>query len=117
MVQDRFGADKITHYRIFIPKSLASPLGHKNRLSIQKILETHKENVICCMNGHNHIDYIDINSSSYQWIGETRNDRFQKEEYERYMSLPKLAGYKDSLFAFTTLDPKSFLLIEGVGSQ
>lgn len=103
--------------------------GVKNRLSLQIILEIHKEKVIGCMNGHNHIDYhrhlngidyIDINSASYQWIGDdnyTSNDRFAKESYERYKFLPNLAGYKDPLFAFATLEPKGTFAIEGVRSQ
>ena len=45
--------------------------GVKNRLTIQKIMEAHKSKIICCMNGHNHldfhhqqngIDYIEINN-------------------------------------------------------
>ncbi|MEM1260401.1 MAG: metallophosphoesterase [Bacteroidota bacterium] len=115
---------------IFSHQSLWHHLwGVKNRLSLQKILEAHKEKVICCMNGHNHIDfhryvngidYIDINSSSYQWIGNdkyTSKDRFPKVEYERYKSLPNIAGYKDPLFAFASLNPEGILQIEGIESQ
>lgn len=103
--------------------------GVKNRLSLQKILENHKEKVICCMNGHNHIDYhrhvngvdyIDINSSSYQWIANdkyTSKNRFPAEEYERNKFLPNLAGYEDALFAFASLSPKGIFQIEGIKSK
>lgn len=51
--------------------------GVKNRLTLQRIMEAHKEKVICCFNGHNHldfhhhqngIDYVEINSMSYPMV-------------------------------------------------
>lgn len=102
--------------------------GVKNRLSLQKILEAHKEKVICCFNGHNHIDYhhvqngihyIEVNSMSYQWMSDKYRsmDRYPKELYEEYKWLPNLAGYKDPLYAFVTIDPGGSVTIEGVKSE
>lgn len=102
--------------------------GVKNRLTLQKILEANKRKVVCCFNGHNHIDfhhhqngidYIEINSASYQWMDDKyRNtDRYPKELYEQYKWLPNLATYKDPLFAFATLDPNGTITIEGVKSE
>jgi len=102
--------------------------GVKNRLKTQKILEAHKEKVICCMNGHNHIDYhhhqngidyLEINSMSYQWMEDKyRNtERYPSEMYETNKWLPNLATYKDPLYAFATLDPKGSMFIEGVRSD
>ena len=102
--------------------------GVKNRLSLQKIMEAHKEKVICCMNGHNHldfhhhqngIDYIEINSMSYQWMEDKyRNtERYPAALYEEYKWLANLATYKDPLYAFVDLDPKGNIAIEGVKSQ
>lgn len=101
--------------------------GVKNRLELQKIMEEESAKVICCMNGHNHIDYhhqingidyIEINSMSYNWTSKyTSEERFDKKYYEQYKNLPHIAGYQDPLFAFATLDPKGSLHIEGVKSQ
>lgn len=102
--------------------------GVKNRLTIQKIMEKHNNKIICCMNGHNHIDfhhsqngidYLEINSMSYQWIEDKyRNmDRYPKAMYSKYKWLPNMATYKDPLYAFATFDPKGSMIIEGVKSQ
>jgi len=102
--------------------------GVKNRLAIQKILEAHQDKVICCMNGHNHIDfhyhqngidYIEINSLSYQWMEDKYRSaqRFAPEFYEQYKSLPNIAPYQDPLYAFVTFDPQGTLIIEGVKSD
>ncbi len=102
--------------------------GVKNRLALQKIMETHQEKVICCLNGHNHIDYhyhsngidyIEINSMSYQWMSDkyTSKERFAPEYYEQYKWLPNIAAYQDPLFAFATLQDQGTLEIEGVKSN
>jgi hypothetical protein len=91
-------------------------------------MEANRDKVVCCMNGHNHldyhhhqngIDYIEINSMSYQWVtGKyTSTERFPKELYEHYPNLPHLAGYQDPLYAFATLRPEGKLIIEGVKSS
>lgn len=102
--------------------------GVKNRLTLQKIMEAQKEKVICCMNGHNHIDfhhhqngidYIEINSMSYQWMQDKfkNSERYPKALYEQYKWLPNIAPYKDPLYAFASLNPKGTMTIEGVKSQ
>lgn len=102
--------------------------GIKNRLSLQKIMELHHEKIICCMNGHNHIDfhhhqnnidYIEINSMSYQWMSDAykNKERYPKDLYEKHKHLANLAPYKDPLYAFARLDPKGSMTIEGVKSQ
>jgi calcineurin-like phosphoesterase family protein len=102
--------------------------GVKNRLMLQRIMETHKEKVICSLNGHNHtdyhfkknqIDYIGINSMSYQWVsGKYKStERFPKRFYKEYGNLPHIAGYKDPLYAFATIRPSGFMKIEGVKSD
>lgn len=102
--------------------------GVKNRLEIQKIMEVHKDKIICCMNGHNHIDfhhhqngidYIEVNSMSYQWMSDkfTSMDRFPKKYYKEYGNLHHIAAYKDPLYAFATLKPEGTLQIDGVKSE
>jgi predicted phosphodiesterase len=101
--------------------------GVKNRLTLQKIMETHKEKVICSLNGHNHtdyhfkqngIDYIGINSLSYQWVsGKYESiERFPKEFYKEYGSLHHIAAYEDPLYAFATIE-RGMMKIEGVKSD
>ncbi|MGX1930940.1 metallophosphoesterase family protein [Flagellimonas sp. 2504JD4-2] len=102
--------------------------GVKNRLTLQKIMEAHKEKVICCMNGHNHldfhhhqngIDYIEINSMSYYWMPDKykNTERYPKAMYEQYKWLPNMATYKDPLYAFAELRPEGTIAIEGVKSK
>lgn len=102
--------------------------GVKNRLAVQNIIEQHVDKIICCMNGHNHIDfhhkqsgidYIEINSMSYQWMEDNykNTQRYPKEMYDAYKWLPNMATYKDPLYAFATIDPAGSMTIEGVKSQ
>ena len=102
--------------------------GVKNRLTLQKIMEAQKEKVICCLNGHNHIDYhhhqngidyVEINSMSYQWMSDkySSKERFSKKLYKEYGNLPHIAGYKNPLYAFATLNSKGTMTIEGVKSE
>ncbi|MDO5980056.1 metallophosphoesterase family protein [Flavivirga spongiicola] len=98
-----------------------------NRLILQRIIEKQKEKVISCISGHSHIDfhhqkndinYIGINSMSYQWSQNyTTTERFPKELYKQYGNLHHIAGYKDPLYAFATLKPKGTMKIEGVKSE
>ncbi len=120
---------------VFSHQSLLNALwGIKNRLEIREILE--KENqrvgarkVIACFNGHDHIDfhkrindihYVEVNSMSYQWLGEqySNKTRYSMELYDQYQSLDKLAPYKDALYMIITVDPqKGFIEMEGLKSE
>ena len=102
--------------------------GVKNRLTLQKIMEKQKDKIICCLNGHNHldyhhhqngIDYVEINSMSYQWMSDkySSTDRFSEELYKKYGNLHHIAGYKDPLYAFAILNSKGTMQIEGVKSE
>lgn len=101
--------------------------GVKNRLTLQKIMESHSDKIICCMNGHNHldyhhhqngIDYFEINSMSYQWMSDRykTKQRFAPELYESYQHLEHLAAYQEPLYAFVELNPEGTLYLEGVKS-
>lgn len=104
--------------------------GVQNRSIIQDVFESENteagyQKIIACFNGHNHIDYvrkvngiyyIDINSMSYQWLGEkfSSTNRYQDQTlYQKYPNLSKIAPYKDPLYAFIEIDPKGMLTIEG----
>lgn len=111
---------------VFSHQSLWHPVwGVKNRAEIQQILEVHSQKVICCINGHNHIDYhyekngidyIEINSMSYNWVSSKykSKDRFNEKLYHQYPNLEHLAGYQESLFAFATIHPSGKFVLEGV---
>lgn len=97
--------------------------GVKNRLSLQKLMEQNMEKIICCFNGHNHIDfhhiqngihYVEINSMSYQWIGEKyKTSRYPTSMLADYKWLDHLAPYKDPLYAFVEIDPTGALALNG----
>ena len=120
---------------IFSHQSLLNALwGIKNRLEVRNVLEEENKHagfqkVIACFNGHDHIDYhkqingihyVEVNSMSYQWLGEkySNKSRYDASLYERYQSLDKIAPYKHSLFAMVDIDVENSLLeMEGFKSQ
>lgn len=114
---------------VFSHQSLVNDLwGIRNRTKVQQILEKANENnkkgkVLACFNGHNHIDYcrnlngiyyIDINSMSYQWLGQKYEctTRYPQALYDQYPHLSKMATYQDSLYAFITVK-NGILKLEG----
>jgi hypothetical protein len=114
---------------VFSHQSLVTDLwGIKNRTIVQKLFEeTNRQagfqKVIACFNGHNHIDayrqingiyYIDINSMTYQWLGEKYqyDKRYSQEIYEKFPNIKFMAPYDRALFAFVTISNGS-IEIEG----
>jgi len=103
--------------------------GVKNRMHIQHILEAENRSagypkVLACVNGHNHLDfhrvlngihYIDINSASYFWLGEsyTYTTQHPKAIHARYPYLKYVASYQAPLFTFLTLGANGTIQIEG----
>ena len=103
----------------------------ENSEQIRELLE--KENrrvgfpkVMACFSGHHHIDYataingiyyIQINSMSYQWLGDKyKTIRYSKAVDEAYEWIKYTVPYKDPLFAFVSVDSKK-IHIEGVKSS
>ncbi len=101
--------------------------GVKNRLRLQKIMEKQVDKIICCFNGHNHIDfhhvqngihYLEVNSMSYQWLGEKyKTNRYKKELLKDYKWLEHLAPYVDPLYAFVEIKPEGILAMTGKKSR
>lgn len=90
-----------------------------NREELRKIIRTvnkDEKRVVACICGHHHIDahsvidgvdYIQINSASYFWVG-------GKKKY----SNGNMAEYKDPVYAFITINPKKKkIVIKGVQSE
>ncbi len=101
--------------------------GVKNRLAIQRIMEAQVNKIICCMNGHNHIDfhhiqnginYLEINSMSYHWLQGREHYLAKQSKVHDEKTLPNMALYQDPLYAIATLDQKKGSLeLEGTKSQ
>lgn len=120
---------------VFSHQSLLNyKMGVKNRMKIQQVMEDANQKagfqqVIACFNGHDHIDfhhrlngihYIEVNSMSYQWLGDQYENttRFPAAWYKQYPSLGKFAPYEDALFAFVEVDPvQGKLNITGIQSE
>lgn len=101
--------------------------GVKNRLSLQQIMEKHTDKIICCFNGHNHIDfhhqqngihYLEVNSMSYQWLGDKyKTNRYPSELLKDYKWLDHLAPYQDPLYAFIEISSEGVLSMTGKKSK
>lgn len=107
-------------------------LGLINRVQIRAIFEeenkrTGFKKVIACINGHTHIDqnqeingihYIQINSSSYRWLGEkyALSSRYSKKFDTFYPDIRYTAPYKDSIYAFAEITDKH-ITIQGKLSE
>ncbi|MGC6566460.1 MAG: metallophosphoesterase family protein [Akkermansiaceae bacterium] len=79
---------------------LAGRAAVDNAEEMQKILVSHRDKILLCLNGHSHIDqlltidginYLHVNSASYYWLG----------------GKIRTAFYRDPLFTIMTLDKKS----------
>lgn len=106
--------------------------GIKNRTQIQLLLEAANEEagftkVLACFNGHNHVDgyrqingiyYIEMNSLSYQWLGDKYKcfTRYSKEIYDARPIIANVAPFEDALFAIVTFS-KDGIIIEGIQSS
>lgn len=116
---------------IFSHQSLETQGGVENDEAIRTILEdanrtTGKRKVIACFSGHHHIDhcrrindidYIQINSMSYFWMGgDYQYVRYSAKIDKEYPWIKYTAPYRDPLFALITLDADGIIRIEGTRS-
>ncbi len=123
-----------TRYQTFIfsHQSLENENGVENAEKLRSILEEINKNagfnkIIACFSGHHHTDYhtvineinyIQINSMSYKWLGENYlSIRYSKEIDEKYPWIKYTAPYKEALYAVVTLNPKGILTIEGITTE
>jgi predicted phosphodiesterase len=111
---------------VFIHQSLEGE-GIENRKEIRELLEKENERagytkVIACFNGHHHTDYatlingiyyIQINSMSYNWVGDNyQRERYSPEISKKYPWIKFTIPYKDPLYAFVEINKKA-IVIEG----
>jgi hypothetical protein len=117
---------------IFSHQSLHDVWSVENGDEIMALLEDHnrlsdKGRVIACLNGHSHFDgaqqingiwYIEINSMSYQWLGDAyRHIRYGPEIDSLYPWIKYTAPYKDPLFAEITIASNGKIRIRGTTSE
>jgi 3',5'-cyclic AMP phosphodiesterase CpdA len=117
---------------VFSHQSLEDPDGVENGAEIRGLLEEANRaagwgKVAACFSGHHHIDYateiagihyVQINSMSYQWLGEKYPcERYTPDVNQAHPYIKYTAPYRDSLFAIVTLSAEGGLRIEGRRSE
>ncbi|AQT67163.1 phosphodiesterase, family [Anaerohalosphaera lusitana] len=98
----------------------------ENAAELRAILELAnkpKRKILASFNGHEHADYVEtingihyvnINSTSYQWLGGSyQAKRFSPEIEKEYPYISYTAPYRESIYAFVTIHPDHSIRIEG----
>ena len=113
---------------VFSHQSIEDPEGVENANEVRIILEeaklkSGKKKAIACFSGHHHIDYstsinginyIQINSMSYLWMGgDYLQVRYSNEIDEQYPYIKYTAPYKDPIFATVEIDSRGIIRITG----
>jgi len=113
---------------VFSHQSIEDPGGLENAAEVRKILESAKlksgkKKVIACFSGHHHIDYfttinginyVQINSMSYYWMGgDYQHVRYSEKIDEKYPYIKYTAPYKDPIFATVEIDSRGRIRIMG----
>ncbi len=101
--------------------------GVANMAEVRALLEQHNKaagftKIIACVSGHHHTDYhtsingiyyIQINSSSYRWVGgDYKVRRYSDELHKKYKWLEHMIPYQDPLYTYVTIDSEGYLTIE-----
>ena len=69
-------------------------------------------------NYYNKIHYLQINSMSYQWLGQNYGlERMESSVYEKYPWFKFVAPYNDPLWAVIELDPAGLITVRGKKSD
>ena len=117
---------------IFSHQSLEDSGGIENGTEIRRILEEANEQagfgkVVASFSGHHHTDYhkkiagihyIQINSMSYQWVGEKyRYKRFNEEIEKANPWVSYTVPYKEPLYAIVTIRNEGIFEIEGTRTE
>ncbi len=117
---------------IFSHQSLEANGGVANGEAVRLILEEANRaggggRVVACFSGHHHMDYcrlingiqyIQINSMSYFWMGgDYQHIRYSPEIDRTHPWIKYTAPYKEPLFALVTLAPDGTIAIEGTQTE
>ena len=116
---------------VFSHQSLETAGGVENGAAIRALLEdanrtAGRRKVVACFSGHHHIDYgrringidyIQINSASYFWMGgDYQHVRYSDAVDKAYPWIKYTAPYRDPLFALVSLEADGTVRIEGTRS-
>lgn len=125
---------KSTHFPtvVFSHQAFRGTFGIDNSDEIRAIFEaanaySDQKKVVACFNGHNHGDsifqiggvfYIDVNSASYDWLGEAyKHTSYSKEIHEAYSYLSYTAPYEQPLWALIEIGSRGSIRIKGKESR
>ncbi|WP_297633276.1 metallophosphoesterase [uncultured Clostridium sp.] len=132
-LQNELNDDENLFYIIFSHHSLENNFNNRgifNRVEIQNLINnvnTPKKKILCCINGHDHADsidlihkthYISLNSMSYIWCGpEYEHFDYSQKTHEQFPFLKDLILYKDPLYATITINNIGTLFLNGLTSD
>lgn len=117
---------------IFSHQSLEAEGGIANGEAVRAILEeanraVESGKVLACFSGHHHMDYcrqingiqyIQINSMSYFWVGgDYQHVRYNPEIDRDYPWIKYTAPYEEPVYALVTLAPDGTIHIEGTQTR
>lgn len=117
---------------LFSHQALRGEYGIDNAQKIRQILENANtragaKKVVASFNGHNHADtvfqingiyYIEINSSSYDWLGgDYLHESYAKAVHDEYPYIQYTAPYEKPVWALVEIGSKGTIRIKGKGSQ
>jgi predicted phosphodiesterase len=107
---------------------LAGTIAIDNAAEVQALLSRYAPKIMLAINGHSHVDdllcvggvnYLHLNSASYQWVGGNYQHQSYSEEIHRdHPYISHTCPYRDSLFATLVLDPATQTIrLEGRRSE
>ena len=105
-------------------QSFAGPWAVDNALEMQALLTRFADRIAICINGHNHIDmlkrtggvnYLHVNSASYQWVGGTKkHESYSTEIHKAHPWIEYTCPYRDSVFSALVFDSETgTITVEG----
>lgn len=93
------------------------------RSTLEQANKKNKQKVLLVLSGHHHQDYynqingihyVQINSASYQWLGEKHKEIRYSEAVDKVKpALKYTVPYKDPLWAMIEIDQKGTIIIKG----
>lgn len=120
------------YFIILSHQSLANDFpgrGIVNRQEVRSLLENYNEkknNVLLCMNGHDHGDdvkqingirYYTLNSASYIWQGRKELFVYSEETHRKYPYLKNMILYQEPLHIIVTVDDDMNIEIKGMNGH
>ncbi len=117
---------------VFSHQSLRGQGSVENATQIRAVLEetnelSKKQKVLACFNGHNHRDtvitinnihYIEVNSSSYDWVGGNfAHESYSQDIHKNHPSIQYTSPYAEGIWALVSISSKGRISIKGKETQ